>query len=232
MGLYISASGILHALLRQRVTANNIANLNTPGFRAGRVHGTPDASGGVQADAILHDFTAGPLQYTGRPLDIAAGNAFFRVELADGGFAYTRDGAFGLNAAGEIVTASGARLSPPIQAPANATSVAVARDGSVYATVPDALEPQLLGQIQVYTFTNPDGLESMGGNLYRATSGSGEAQPVMGATQLESGALEGSNVDLGREMVDMTLNTRLLQANVNAFRAQDDLLGTLLDVNG
>jgi len=232
MGLYISASGILHALLRQRVTADNIANLSTPGFGAGRVHSAPDESGGVRANAILHDFTPGPLPYTGRSLDIAAGNAFFRVELADGGFAFTRDGAFGLNANGEVVTMSGGRLSPPVQVSANATGVTVARDGSIYATVPDSLEPQLLGHIQVYAFANPDGLERVGDNLYRATASSGEGQPITAATQMETGALEGSNVELGRELADVTLNTRFLQANVNAFRAQAELLGTLLDIDG
>jgi flagellar basal-body rod protein FlgG len=234
MGLHIAASGILSALERQRVSAHNIANLRTPGFRASRAESQPAPGGGVRTGSITPDNRPGPLEYTGRPLDVAAsgGNAFFQVELANGEAAYTRSGDFTLNANGEVVTTTGARVSPPIQAPANAASVSVTRSGAVYATVPGALEPRQVGQLEVFQFANPEGLASAGGGLLRATPASGEAQPAAGPLRLESGALMQSNVDLARESTGMLMNRQLLQANVNAFRAQDAMLGALLDLEG
>lgn len=210
MGLHISATGIANALRRQRITANNVANISTTGYRAAETGGQ------------------GPLVPTGRPLDVASGAGFFQVELADGTTAYTRDGSFGLNAEGEVVTADGARLVPPIQAPPNATSVTVGRDGQVYATTPGDLDPRAIGRIEVFTFPNAQGLQSAGGNLFTATPASGAALPVEAPVQ--SGMLEGSNVDLAREQVNTALNINQVRANANAFRAQADMLGELLDL--
>lgn len=230
MGLYISASGILNAAQRQRVAANNIANLRTPGYRAARPHSSATASGGVRMDAVTRDNASGPVEWTGRPLDLAAGDAFFQVELPDGTLAYTRDGHFGRNADGKVVTSSGARLMPPVQVPPDAASVTVSSDGTVYALRPGDMQPQQAGRIAVFRFANTDGLEARGGNLFVPTAASGPAQAAAPETGITPGAVEGSDVNMVREQVAGTLNTRTAQANINAFRAQDDELGELLDL--
>jgi flagellar basal-body rod protein FlgG len=230
MGLQINASGILAALLRQRVTANNIANVNTPGYRAARADLTSGPDGGVRLGSVTRSEALGPLQYTGRPTDLAAADAFFQVERPDGGTAYTRAGRFGLNADGEVVTASGERLSPPVQVPENATGVTVNRQGQVFATVPGSLEPRQVGQVEVFTFSNPGGLEAEGNGLFTATTASGPARPAAESVEVLGGVLEGSNVDLATEQVNTLLNVRTFEANVNAFKVQDDILGTLLDL--
>lgn len=230
MGLQISASGILNALTRQRITANNVANLGTSGFRAARANSVETAGGGVRVGDISHDNTTGAVQFTGRPTDFAVADGFFRVELADGTTAFTRDGRFGINADGEVVTADGARLSPAIQVPPNATSVTVTRTGTVFATTPDDVTPQRVGQIEVFSFANPDGLEAAGGNLFRATAASGAATPAVQNVAIEQGALNASNVSLATEQTNLLIDTRAAQANINAFRAQADVLGELLNI--
>ncbi len=228
-GLFISASGILDALRRSDVGANNTANLLTPGFRAGRSHSLESAAGGVTSGGVSHDQARGPLQVTGRPLDVAGGG-FFRVRLPDGSIAFTRDGHFGLNADGDIITSGGARLDPPIQVPANASNVSVSADGTVFATVPGELEPQSFGAIEVFQFPNPDGLESIGQNLFRQTPATGEPMGASTATGLMPGMLEGSNADLGAEQVNTLLNRRAFEANLSAFRAQSEVPGELLNL--
>ncbi len=229
MGLQISASGILNAIQRQRVAANNIANLRTPGFRAGRADSTETAGGGVRLGGVTQNNAPGAIEFTGRATDFAVADGFFRVELEDGSFAFTRDGSFGLNANGEVVAANGARLSPPIQVPANASSVTVSRTGAVFATVPGALQPQQAGQIAVFDFANAGGLEALGENLFRAAAASGPAQPAATAA-LEQGHLNGSNVNLAAEQANLLLDTRAAQANLGAFRVQEETLGDLLDI--
>ena len=230
MGLQISASGILNAITRQRVTANNIANLGTPGFRAARANSVETAGGGVRVGDISRDDATGVVQFTGRPTDFAVADGFFQVELADGTTAFTRDGSFGLNADGEVVTADGAQLSPTIQVPPNATSVTVTRTGTVFATAPDDVTPQRVGQIEVFSFSNADGLEAVGSNLFRATGASGAAVPVGQNVAIEQGALNGSNVIMVTEQTNLLIDTRAAQANINAFRAQADVLGELLNI--
>lgn len=232
MGLYISASGILTAQRRNDITAHNVANMRTTGFRASRANSVETATGGVTLGAATRDPAPGGIELTGRPLDVAAADGFFQVTLPDGRTAFTRDGRFGLNANGEVVTSDGARLDPPIQAPANTTSVTVARDGTVLATVPGQNTPQIIGQIQVAQFPNPQGLESLGGNLFAATAASGAPQPAVRPMPVLPGALEMSNVDLTTQTVNQILDRNMLEANVNAFRAQADLLGELLNLNG
>lgn len=229
-GLFISASGILNAQLRNDITANNIANSQTSGFRASRADSVSVQSGGVRLGGVTHDEAQGPIQFTGRPLDVASNDGFFQVERADGTTAFTRDGHFGLNADGEVVTADGSRLSPPIQAPPNATSVSVTSDGTVFATVPGNDAPQAIGQIEVFQFTNPGGLESVGGNQAIETAASGAPTPVTRSIPVLPGAVQGSNVDFTTEQVNLLLNQRAFEANVNAFRAQSEVLGDLLDL--
>ncbi|MBI5094260.1 MAG: flagellar hook-basal body complex protein [Candidatus Hydrogenedentes bacterium] len=230
MGLFISASGIIASFRRNDVTANNIANLATPGFQASTALSVDAPGGGTFVGAVTRDSTPGPLEFTGAPLDLAPESGFFRVTLPDGATAYTRSGHFGLNAQGQVVTSGGAQLEPPIAVPANATSVTVLRDGTVNATVPGQLAPQVAGQIQVFQFPNPGGLSALGNGLFRETGASGAANPVSTEAPVLSGALAGSNVDLSTEMVNSLINVHAARANLNAFRAQSDLLGELLNI--
>lgn len=229
-GLYISASGILNAQRRNEVTANNIANLSTPGFRASRLDSVERASGGVEIGGVTRDPSPGPTQITGRALDVASRDGFFRVALDDGSVAFTRDGHFGLNANGEVVTASGARLQPPVTVPPGAHNITVNSDGTVFATLSTGSAPSQIGTIEVVRFTNPDGLESIGNNLLRETPASGLPSAVPPLPELESGALQGSNVDLVTEQVNLLMNRNAFEANLNAFRVQSDMLGELLDL--
>lgn len=228
-GLFISASGILDALRRNDIAANNIANLQTPGFQASRADSVSAPGGGVELGGVTRDLSRGPILVTGRPLDAAA-DGFFRVRLADGTIAFTRDGHFGLNAEGRVVTSGGALAEPAIQAPPNSTNVVVTADGSLFATVPGQDSPQLLGRLEVFQFPNERGLHALGGNLFRATEASGEPQVVASGAQVIPGAVEGSNVDLATEQINLLLNRQAFQANVNAFRAQDEVLGELLNL--
>jgi flagellar basal-body rod protein FlgG len=229
MGLQISASGILNANIRQQAVANNIANVSTPGFQSQQVRSSDVRGGGVQIGSVSRDTSPGSVQQTGRALDVAAPEAFFQVRNADGSVGFTRDGSFSLNGQGQVVNASGAQLEPPIRVPANATGVTVTRTGEVFATTPNSLAPQNAGQIEVFTFANPQGLEAQGGGLFQATAASGPAQRANGA-QVISGALEGSNVNLAQEQVNSLQNVNGFKANANAFRAQSDLLGELLNL--
>ena len=227
-GLFISASGVLNAIQRMDITANNIANLRTPGFRASRPISSPAPGGGVSLGEVSRAGGPGPLESTGQPLDLAAGgDAFFRVRLADGSFAFTRNGHFGLNAQGQVVASGGGRLDPPIQTPPGASSISVTPDGTVFATVPGEDGPQALGQLQVFVFPNMEGLEAIGGNLFRASAASGAAQLGGARTPIVSGFVEGSNVDLATEQINLLLNRHAFQANLNAFRAQAEVLGEL-----
>lgn len=227
-GLFISASGIAAAQQRHSITANNVANLRTPGYREARGELVNRANGGVELRSTAQNNARGPLESTGRSLDVAA-DGFFQLRDGNGNAVYTRDGSFGLNANGEVVNASGLSLDPPVTVPPNATSVTVGRDGTVFATVPGATQPQIAGQIEVVNFPNPGGLQAEGGNVYRATSASGQPSPVQ-RPDVQSGFLEQSNVNLVDQQVNQLLDRNLLQANANAFRAQSDLIGELLDI--
>lgn len=228
-GLFISATGILNAIRRQDITANNVANLVTPGFQSSRVDSLELSGGGVGFASVLRNTTPAASHYTGLPMDVSTARGFFQVTLPDGASAFTLDGSFGLNAKGEIVTSNGARVEPPIQLPEGAGNVTVGRDGTVFASDRNGSAPEAVGQLRVFQFPNAEGLESIGGNLFRATSASGQAVPVQ-APRVQAGTLAGSNVDLAVEAVNMIANRNAFQANVNMLKAQSDLLGELLDL--
>lgn len=231
MGLQISASGILTAIRRNDITANNVANVRTPGFRASRADNVETLGGGVRIGATGSSATQGSLSATGEALDLFAGDAFFRVRTADGSIAYTRSGNFGIDANGNIATRDGATIDPPIQVPANATSVTVGSDGVVFATTPESIEPRAIGQIEVYTFSNPDGLSAIGGNRFSATAASGSPIASSEEKSFVSGLLQQSNVSLATEFTNATLDVAAVRANANAFRAQNEVLGELLDIS-
>jgi len=173
--------------------------------------------------------TQGPLNQTSNPLDVAIeGNGFFQVQMPNGTIAYTRAGQFGLNNQGTMVTANGDPLIPTITIPANATAVTITQYGVVNATLAGQQNPSQLGQIQLATFPNPGGLESMGSNLLQPTLSSGDAvldNPggSEGLGTLQQGYLENSNVDVVSMFVQMVLAQRAYEANSKVVKAADDM---------
>jgi len=251
--LYTAASGMSAQQLNLDTIANNLANSSTTGFRQTRLQFqdllyqnlvTPGAaqSGqaisaglqiglGTKSSATEVILSQGDLNQTSNPLDIAIeGSGFFQVQLPSGITAYSRAGNFQLNNQGTLVTAQGYPVIPTITVPANALAVTISPSGVVNATLPAQANPAQLGQIQLATFPNPGGLQATGGNLFQATSSSGD--PVSGIPggsqglgQLQQGYLEGSNVDVVAEFVQMVLAQRAYEGNSKVIKAADDMYG-------
>jgi flagellar basal-body rod protein FlgG len=249
--LYTAASGMSAQQLNLDTIANNLANSSTTGFRQLRLEFqdmlyqnliTPGAAQsqttvsaglqvglGTRSAATEVIMTQGELNQTNNPLDMAIeGNGFFQVQRPDGTTAYTRAGQFYQNNQGTIVTTAGDPLLPTITIPANATSITVTQYGVVNATLPGQTNPTQLGQIQLATFANPGGLQSMGSNLLQQTLSSGD--PVLGnpgGTEglgtLQQGYLENSNVDVITEFVQMVLAQRAYESNSKVIKAADDM---------
>lgn len=253
--LITAGTGMVAQQTNLDVIANNLANVNTAGYKSLRaefqdmVYQTLRASGasngtGVQAPMGLQvglgthfagnaaSFTQGGLQASGNPFDVAIqGEGFFSVTKADGTTAYTRDGSFKRDANGDLVTGDGLRLNPPITVPPEATSFTVSPTGIVSAVMPGEQTPRTLGNITLTMFPNPAGLMREGQNLYIQGGASGEAVTAVpgdsGSGQLQSGFIEGSNVSIVEEMVKMIMAQRAYEINSKAIQTADDMLGTL-----
>lgn len=252
--LYSAASGMEAQQFQMDTISNNLANVNTTGFRRNearfqdlvyqelRAPGTPvgasvvpvgqDVGLGVQVGSSEKIFTQGNLMQTGNPLDVAIqGDGFFQVTMPDGTTGYTRDGSFKIDANGAIVTADGYFLQPQITVPQNAQQLQVGQDGTVTALVPGSNLPQQLGQIQLARFINPAGLSPLGGhNIYTQTGASGA--PIVtqaglnGAGTLQGGYLENSNVQVVQEIVNMITAQRAFEASSKTITAADEMLQT------
>jgi len=232
--------------------ANNLANANTAGFKMRRAQFEdliyqsmvqPGASAsqqttvpvglqlGLGARAAGNDIilTQGSLSSTGNPLDLAIqGNGFFQVLLPSGQLAYTRAGSFQLDNNGSMVTSDGNLLQPQITIPANAQTVTIASDGTVSYTAPNQTAGQKAGQIQLATFQNPAGLNSIGNSLFTATDSSGQAQVAApgsseGAGTIQQGYIEQSNVDVVQEFVNLIQSQRAYEANSKVVKAADEM---------
>ncbi|WP_373501721.1 flagellar basal-body rod protein FlgG [Desulfococcus sp.] len=249
--LWTAAKGMQAQTLTIDVISNNLANVNTTGFKRDRAAfvtlmyqdprqaGTPSgadnqyATGlgtgtGVRVQGTERIHTQGSLLQTENALDVAIeGEGFFAVQMPDGRPAYTRDGAFKLSANGELVTSAGLRLVQGITIPEGAQSVTIAPDGTVSATLQGETAAVEVGQIQVTRFLNPAGLEPRGDNLYAETAASGTAQAgtagLDGAGNLRQGALEGSNVSTVQELVDMIETQRAYEVNAKVINAADEM---------
>ena len=187
---------------------------------------------GTRAVATARDFSQGSLSQSGNPLDLAInGQGFFQVQMADGTTAYTRDGAFQVDANGQLVTASGYPVNPAITIPANAQTITIGKDGTVSATVPGSTAPQALGQLQLANFMNPAGLDPRGGNLFAETAASGTPQTGNPATNglgaINQGAVESSNVNVVEELVAMIQAQRAYEINSKAIQTSDQMLARL-----
>jgi flagellar basal-body rod protein FlgG len=250
--LYTAASGMAAQQANIDTVANNLANVNTVGFKKSRmefedlVYQQTKAAGsatsssgeapigleqglGTRAVATARDFSSGNMRSTSAPLDLAIeGRGFFQVALPDGTTAYTRAGALHLDAEGRLVTAEGMPLQPEIKIPANATSVSISRDGVVTALVPGNAAPQQAGQIELASFANAGGLQALGGNLFAAGTASGDATTGVpgaeGMGTVAQGFLEESNVSVVEEMINMILGQRAYEANSRVVKAADEML--------
>jgi flagellar basal-body rod protein FlgG len=227
--LYTAATGMDAQQTKMDTIANNLANASTTGFKKSRADfedlmsetirapqqidprgGTQPAplqvGMGVRTVSTTRSFSQGEATQTGNELDLSIeGSGFFRIQRPNGEYAYTRAGAFRVDAEGRLVTQRGELVDPQISVPREATHISIASDGKISATVPNRVEPQDLGTLDLTTFQNPAGLEAIGGNLFVETSSSGA--PVtgrpgeLGLGTLNQGFLETSNVKAVEEMV-------------------------------
>lgn len=254
--LYTAASGMMAQQMNLDNIANNLSNSNTAGFRQRRLQFqdliyqnvvTPGAAATQQTTMVAGlqiglgtrpaaseviqlqgDFSA-----TGNALDLAIqGQGFFQVHLPSGEIAYTRSGAFHLDGQGNVVTAEGDPIEPSITIPADATSITVGSDGTVSVAQPGQAQAQQVGTIQTVLFPNPGGLNSVGKNLFLATSGSGD--PIVGTPggseglgALEQGYLEQSNVNVVDEFIQMIVAQRSYEANSRVVQAADQMFQTV-----
>ena len=250
--LWAAKTGLDAQQTRMSVVANNLANVNTSGFKKGRAvfedllyqnvrqvgastsQDTQAPSGvslgtGVRVVATEKLYTQGSLSQTGNSFDIAIqGRGFFQVLLPDGTLGYTRDGSFQLNSQGELVTSSGYHVQPGITIPAAAQSVTIGNDGVVTVAVAGQSAPTQVGQLQLTDFINPTGLQPRGENLLVESASSGTAQTgnpgLNGLGSIQQGSVEGSNVNVVEEMVNMIETQRAYEMNTKAIQSTDQML--------
>ncbi|VAX00717.1 Flagellar basal-body rod protein FlgG [hydrothermal vent metagenome] len=250
--LWVSKTGLEAQQNRLATISNNLANVNTTGFKRDRPifedliyqnvrqagaqtsQDTVLPSGlmlgtGVRTVATQKIHTQGNILQTKNKLDVALqGRGFFQIQKPNGDVAFSRTGNFQLSAEGVIVTASGYPLQPQITVPANAASLTIGNDGAVSITTPGIAQPQQVGQIQLADFVNPSGLQPTGENLYLETVASGPptvANPGNNNTgTLIQGALEGSNVNVVEELVNMIETQRAYEMNSKAISTMDQML--------
>ena len=263
LSLDAALSGLLQQQRSIELIANNLGNVNTPGYKRAEVHfedvfdtvqilevlrgerivGDATVPSGVQSDAVDRVFLQGPLVPTNRDLDwTVIGEGMFGVLLEDGTPAYARAGNFLLDAGGAVVTSDGLRLDPPLSLPDGWSSLEVASDGAVSVLRPPTLAEiaatppgdvaeglrEVVGQLQLTRFDNPQGLASIGASLYVATADSGPviagAPAADGMGTVVSGVLEGSNVDLATELSALVVASRAYQLNLQAYRSVEEML--------
>ena len=250
--LWIAKTGLDAQQTRMSVVSNNLANVNTTGFKRDRPvfqdllyqtvrqpgaqssENTQLPSGlligtGVRTAATEKLFSQGNLTQTENSLDLAIeGRGFFEILLPDGSVAYSRDGSFQLDSQGQMVTSNGYLLQPGITIPANTQSITVGTDGTVSVLVAGQSAPSNIGQITLTDFINPAGLQARGGNLLSETAASGAPQSAApgsnGLGQLVQGSVETSNVNVVEELVNMIETQRAYEINSKAIATADGML--------
>jgi flagellar basal-body rod protein FlgG len=254
--LYTAASGMNAQQMNLDNIANNLANSSTTGFQERRMQftdllyqnqvmpgsaatqQTTVAAGlqvglGVRPGSAEIIQTQGDLETTGNPLDVAIqGAGFFQIQLPNGQIGYTRAGSFHLDAEGNVVTPDGNPLQPTIVIPADTTNISIGSDGTVTVTLPGQTQASTVGTIQLATFPNPGGLNSVGNNIYMPTTASGDA--IVGAPggpdglgTLQQNSLEQSNVSVVEQFVDMIVAQRSYEANSRVVKAADEMMQQL-----
>lgn len=249
--LHVARTGLDAQNMRMQVIANNLANVNTTGFKRDRANfatlayqlvtqaGAPSsaenkyATGlnvgtGVAIEGTGRIETQGTLNVTGNTMDMAIqGDGYFQVLMPDGRTGYTRAGNFSLTAEGTIVTSDGMPVQPQIQVPTGTTSISIGADGTVSATGADGTATEV-GKIETARFVNSAGLQSIGGNLLTETAASGAPQVGAPGTEgrgmVKSGMLEASNVNVVEELVDMIETQRAYEVNSKMIQATDEML--------
>jgi flagellar basal-body rod protein FlgG len=254
--LYTAASGMNAQQINLDNIANNLANSSTTGFQERRMQFTDllyqnqvmpgsastqktTVSSGMQIGLGVRPSSAeiiqtqGNFETTGNPLDIAiAGGGFFQVELPSGQTGYTRGGSFHLDSSGNMVTADGNALQPTVTIPANATNISIGSDGTVSVTIPGQVQASKVGSIQLATFVNPGGLNSVGNNIYLPTAASGDATVgtpggTDGIGTLQQNTIEDSNVSVVEQFVQMIVAQRSYESNSRVIKAADEMLQQL-----
>jgi flagellar basal-body rod protein FlgG len=250
--LWAAKTGLDAQQTRMAVVSNNLANVNTTGFKKSRAvfedllyqnvrqvgaatsQDTQAPSGmslgtGVRVVATEKTYTQGNLSQTGNSLDLAVnGRGFFQILLPDGTLAYTRAGDFQLSSQGQLVTSSGYVVQPGISIPQGAQSISIGADGVVSVLLAGQSAPTQVGTLQLADFVNPAGLQARGENLLLETAASGTAQPgtpgQSGLGTLQQGAIESSNVNVVEEMVNMIETQRAYEMNTKAIQTTDQML--------
>jgi flagellar basal-body rod protein FlgG len=229
-GLGAAASGISAQSRRMDALANDVANANTAGYAAEQASFAALVNAGKPAGVAYVDggpgFSQGALEETGNPLDLAIeGDGFFQVTRPGGQLALVRAGAFSVDARGQVVTATGEKLFPPLTLPPGADPRQLAIDPSGVATV----NGQQIGQVQIVTVPAPGGLLREGGGLLTPTPASGAPAPA-GAAKLRQGALEASTTDLATNAADTIATRTAFSASVGSLHAQDEMLEALIEM--
>lgn len=254
--LAIAATGMNAQQLNLEVIANNIANINTTGFKRARVEfsdllyqveraqGVPNVANqaivpegahiglGVQTTAVRNLHLQGSLQGTGNKLDMAlVGRGWFQVQNADGDTLYTRAGAFNTNANGQLVTADGYSVEPSIVVPQDASEVVITKSGQVFVRIANDVDMQEVGQLTLANFVNESGLEPLGENLFKETTASGSGVVGVpgdpGFARIQQGYLEASNVDPVKEITDLISAQRAYEMNSKIIQAADEMASVI-----
>lgn len=250
-GLYTSATGVLAASSYLDVTANNLANLNTTGYKTSQIgfedllyyglqadspSGAPNSAAvpvgtqiglGTTVAAVNGLFTQGPIVPTGRALDLAIdGQGFFPVTIGEGVTGYTRAGIFSVNTQGQIVTREGFILDSPVTIPPGTSSISISGDGTVRGIINN--RSRVLGQINLTRFPNPDGLERVGDTTFVEGANSGEpltgTPGTNGIGVIDQASLEQSNVNITTELVNLVIAQRAFQFNTEAILIENQVL--------
>ena len=256
--LHTAASGMSAQETNVNTISNNIANVNTTGFKRGRTEiddltyetvqeagsrssastnynvGTQVGSG-ARVSAVRKEFTNGAPQITNNPFDLMInGDGFFGIVMPNGELKFSRDGSFNVDAQGSLVTKQGYRVYPGFNFPPNTSTVSISEDGKMQAFTKGSAEPTEVGQLPVFTFVNPVGLKSTGMNLYQVSLSSGQpVQAVAGidnAGSIMQGAIEASNVSPMTEMTDLIRAQRAYEMNSKVMGVADQMLQTVNNV--
>lgn len=256
--LHTAASGMTAQETNVSTISNNIANVNTTGFKRGRTEiedltyqtiqeagGRSTAStnynvgtqigSGARVSAVRKEFTNGAPQITNNPFDLMInGDGFFGIIMSNGELKFTRDGAFNVDAQGVLVTKQGYKVYPGFNFPPNTSTVSIAEDGKAQAFTRGNAEPAEVGQIPVFTFVNPVGLKSVGMNLYQVSLSSGQPVQVIAgmdnAGGIMQGSLEASNVSPMTEMTDLIRAQRAYEMNSKVMGVADQMMQTINNI--
>ena len=251
--LHTAATGMMAQELNVQVISNNIANMRTTGYKKQTAQfqdliyehvrrvgaqaseqGTVlpvgiDIGGGVKTVGTARTMTQGTLNPTGKELDVAIrGEGFFKIQMPDGSFTYTRDGSFQMDAQGRIVTSQGNPVQPTITVPTNASGLTISAQGQVSVTLPGTTTPSTLGQIGLTRFINKGGLQPIGDNLFTDTPASGPPQDGVASAEgfgdLQQSNLEQANVEVVSEISDLIAAQRAYEMNAKVVTAADQML--------